>query len=80
MKTNSNIFVRIAVSIGLPNFISPNDPQSQKGEHNTQNTLSQSYLKVPPFCDRGPLWPVHHYIIIICTLHLYLKFYAGLIK
>ena len=68
MKTNSNIFVRIAVAIGLPNCINPNNPQSQKGEHNTQNTLSKSYLKVPPFCDRGTIVACtslyHHYIYI----------------
>ena len=55
-KSDPNVFIRIAAVNGLPNFVSPTEPLSHKGEHNTRNTPSHYYLKVPP------LRPVFHYI------------------
>ena len=34
--SDSNVFVRIEAVNGLPNFVNPNDPLSNKGEHNTE--------------------------------------------
>ena len=35
-NSDSNVFVRIAAVNVLPNFVSPIDPLSHKGEHNTE--------------------------------------------
>ena len=35
----SNVFARIAAVNGLPNFVSPNDALSHKGEQNTEISL-----------------------------------------
>ena len=44
MKIDSNGFVRIAVVSGLPNFVSPNDPLSHKGKHNTKECWALTKL------------------------------------